>query len=42
MVVIVAKEDAKMALEVLEAQGEEAYVIGETVPVCDDERIEIV
>lgn len=42
MVVIVAKEDAKLALEVLEAQGEEAYVIGETVSAGGDDRIEIV
>lgn len=39
MSVIVAKEDAKKALEILNKNGEEAYVIGEIIK--SDERISI-
>ena len=31
MSVVVAKEDAERAIEILKANGEDAYIIGETV-----------
>ena len=35
MCIIVAKEDAKQAIEILKAHGEDAYVLGEIVPSED-------
>ena len=35
MSVVVAKEDAETALHILQAEGEDAYVLGEIVPSQD-------
>jgi phosphoribosylformylglycinamidine cyclo-ligase len=40
MSIVVAKEDAARALEILKANGEDAYLIGEIV--SSSEKIEII
>ena len=40
MSVVVAKEQAQKALEILKANGEEAYILGEVVE--SDKKIELV
>ena len=40
MSIIVAKEDAQKAVEILKANGEDAYIIGEIVK--GEDKIEII